>query len=426
MDMPPKLTEPPRAQETARLKRICVVSCALLIAALATLFCVVRITTYHPGLMEPVTVARRSDAPTLKAGQRVKVMSWNVQYLAGKEHIFWYDVQGDYRGPVDARPTPGDIQRTAQEVARIICDESPDIILFQELDDGSKRTDYENQLTLLLDLLPRTYSQWTEAFYHRARFIPDRHIWGAVGMKLVTLSKYRIQAAVRHQLPCLPKDLIARQFYFKRAVLETRFPVEKGRDLVIINTHFDAWAAGTQTSGKQVAAVQRMLTRLEQERSAWLLGGDFNCLAPGSAYEHLEHSARWEFDETTALTPLFERYESVPTVAEIEGKDHAQWHSHWKNGLPTPDRTIDFLFFSRSMRVGPHWVRQRDPGKADYLRISDHFPVISEMTLPPAQSATPMPVVKSDKISSDACPILLPPIYETDSTKRYHGTAAKD
>ncbi len=208
----------------------------------------------------------------------------------------------DYRGPVDTRPTPGDIQRTAEEVARIICDENPDIVLFQELEDGSKRTGYENQLSHLLDLLPRSYTQWTEAFYHRARFIPDPHIWGAVGMKLVTLSKYRIQAAVRHQLPCLPKDVIARQFCFKRAVLETRFPVEKGPDLVVLNTHFDAWTGGTQSSGKQVAAVQLILARLDQERSAWVLGGDFNCLAPGPAYERLDQAARWEFDESTALT----------------------------------------------------------------------------------------------------------------------------
>lgn len=366
---------------SARFKFIGALLGAVLIILLGALVWVVYAVTYHPRPVETVPITGSREAPLLQPGQTLKIMSWNVQYLAGKERLFWYDAPKDFRGPVDTRPTRSDLDRTLREVVRIIQEEQPDILLLQELDDGSKRTDYEDQLALLSNRLT-AYVQQAEAFYHRAKFVPDPHIWGAVGMKLAILSKYRIQAAARHQLPCLPKNLLTRQFYLKRAVLEVRLPVAGGRDFVVFNTHFDAWAAGTGTAQKQVAAVQSLLAPLDREQSPWCLGGDFNCLAPGPAYQRLAASARWEFDESSALAPLFEQYEVVPAQAEVAGQDFAHWHTHWKNGLPTPDRTIDFLFLARSVRLGAHSVRQKDPGKTEHFRISDHFPVLAEITLP--------------------------------------------
>jgi len=282
---------------TTRFKFIAKLLCAVLVAISCVLILTVRAITYHPQVAETAAVTGTSAAPSLKPGQQVKVLSWNVQYLAGKEQVFWYDLPPTDRIPGAAtRPTRSDLDRTLREVARIIREEDPDIILLQELDDGSKRTDYENQLALLLGLLPSSYSERTEAFYHRAKFVPESHIMGAVGMKLAILSKYRIQGATRHQLPCMPKDLLTRQFYFKRAVLEAHLPVAGARDFVVLNTHFDAFAAGNGTVAKQVAAVRQLLAWLDREQSAWCLGGDFNSLAPGSAYGRLDPSARWEFD----------------------------------------------------------------------------------------------------------------------------------
>ena len=47
-----------------------------------------------------------------------------------------------------------DIESTFNRVAKVIADEKPDIILLQEIDDGSKRTDYEVQIERLMQMLP--------------------------------------------------------------------------------------------------------------------------------------------------------------------------------------------------------------------------------------------------------------------------------
>ncbi len=93
------------------------------------------------------TVHCDGAALSLRAGQKLKILSWNVQYMAGKNHVFFYDVPG-FSGP-DERPLPEEVREILVEVARIIGDENPDIVLLQEVDDGSKRTDYLDELGAL-------------------------------------------------------------------------------------------------------------------------------------------------------------------------------------------------------------------------------------------------------------------------------------
>jgi hypothetical protein len=101
--------------------------------------------TWRPDSKEVLPVSCTTQAPTLVPGQALKVMTWNVQYLAGKRYVFWNDLaQG-----TDESPTPEDMAFSLDEVARVIRDENPDIVLLQELDDNAKTSDYQNQFKLL-------------------------------------------------------------------------------------------------------------------------------------------------------------------------------------------------------------------------------------------------------------------------------------
>jgi endonuclease/exonuclease/phosphatase family metal-dependent hydrolase len=296
--------------------------------------------------------------------------------MAGKNHRFFYE------GGRDERPSPEEIEATLAGVARVIREENPDVVMLQEVDDGSRRTDNMDQLARLLALLPAEYTQHVSAFYHKALFVPEPHILGSVAMKLVTLSKYRIREAVRRQLPLVPKDPLTRQFYFKRAILEARFPVAGGKDFAVLNTHLDAWAAGTETMARQTAFAQALLEQLEDAGCTWCLGGDFNLLPSGSAGQRLPQVERALFNSVSELTPLFARYPAVPGASETGGPDFARWFTHFSNRMPKPDRTIDYIFFSPLAKLGEHYVRQKDPGQAEFLKLSDHFPVVVELTLP--------------------------------------------
>jgi endonuclease/exonuclease/phosphatase family metal-dependent hydrolase len=60
------------------------------------------------------------------------------------------------------------------EVARVIRDEQPDMVLLQELDDGAKASDYQNQLKLLQERVADLYPCSAHAFDWKADFVPIR------------------------------------------------------------------------------------------------------------------------------------------------------------------------------------------------------------------------------------------------------------
>jgi endonuclease/exonuclease/phosphatase family metal-dependent hydrolase len=349
------------------------VTLALLAAAFLVL---VRLATFHPPDRLAVAVSCPDGVPILSAGQAVKIMSWNVQYMAGKNYVFFFDV-ADGNGP-DERPSAADIALTLGEVGRVIGEEAPDVVLLQEVDDGAARTDHQDQLGLLLARLDGRYPCHCSAFYWRAWYVPHPRIHGSVGMKLSILSKYRITAALRHQLVRKPEDLVTRQFSIQRAVLEARMPVKGGKDLAVLDVHLEAFAKGTDTLAHQVGQVKSILDGLTREGCPWVIGGDFNLLPPGR-YASLPEGQRVYFNDRTEISPLFEAFQAVPSLEEINGPDRALWLTHYPNdpAVKGPDRTIDYLFMPWSLALTEHHVRQQDT-----LRISDHFPVVATIQLP--------------------------------------------
>jgi endonuclease/exonuclease/phosphatase family metal-dependent hydrolase len=360
------------------MKRILLWATGVIAALLFGISLATWLTTYHPDDEEPEAVACTGDAPLLRPGQKLKVLNWNVQYMAGKNYVFYYDVM-DGEGP-DDRPTRADIETTLEGVARVIRDENPDIVLLQEIDQGASRTDHEDQIARLLDKLGPDYRCQTSSFYWKAWYVPHPRVQGAVGMKLATLSKYRVSSAVRHQLPEMPNDFVTRLFYLKRAVLEARLPIEgTDRELAVLNTHLDAFAQGSDTMQRQVALVSDLLAERSRAGTSWLIGGDFNLLPPvAGAFERLKDHERTAYLPETELRALFERYPVVPGRAEVEGPDAAAWFTHFPNDprVGAPDRTIDYIFFSPELTLGARHVRQHDT-----RTISDHFPIIAELAL---------------------------------------------
>lgn len=352
------------------------IALALLLGLAAGL---IRDITWHPTDREqmPVSCNTRDAAPALLIpGQALKVMTWNIQYLAGKRYVFWYDLP-DNSGP-DERPTPEDIAYNLDEVARVIRDEQPDIVLLQEVADGAKNADYTDQLSLLkarvTDMLPCS----TEAFDWKSDFIPDRHIIGSVGMKLATLSRYRIDKAERLQLPVTGGNLISRLFAPKPALLVSYLPMRGGGQLIIANTRFVDAHTNRGALDHQVNATSQWLEQRAHSGDPWLIGGDFDLLAQGQ-YLRLPEALRGHYSADSELSVLWGLYPMIPSLEDIAGSDRRSWLTRFPNGprVSGPDRTQDYLFYSPALRRVDARVRQ-----ADTLLISDHLPLIARFLLP--------------------------------------------
>jgi endonuclease/exonuclease/phosphatase family metal-dependent hydrolase len=330
--------------------------------------------TWRPDARETLPVSCTGTPPSLVPGQALKVMTWNVQYLAGKRYVFWNDLaQGN-----DEAPTLEDMAFSLDEVARVIRDEQPDVVLLQELDDGAKASDYQDQLKLLQERVADLYPCSASAFDWKAEFVPDSHIFGSVGRQLATLSRYRIEHAERLQLPVASANFISRQFQPKDALLATKLPLSDGGQLTVFNTHLERARQPDDTLQAQVSAVAKVLDKYESQGLPWLIGGDFNLLPLGQ-YRRLSAEQRTPYSADSELHLLWDKYPMIPTNNEASGIDRAQWLTHYPNdpGLNGPDRTVDYLFYSPKIKRVEAMVRQDDT-----LRISDHLPVIARFLLP--------------------------------------------
>ena len=97
-----------------------------------------------------------------------------------------------------------DIESTVARVGSFISDSNADLVLFQEVDCGARRTAFVDEVTLLLNALPAEIRNHVSTYYWKSKFVPHPKILGAAGTKLVIFSRYRLGKARRYQLPCTP------------------------------------------------------------------------------------------------------------------------------------------------------------------------------------------------------------------------------
>lgn len=316
--------------------------------------------TWRPQPREAVPVSCSANAAPLVPGQALKVMTWNVQFLAGKRYVFWNDLaQGD-----DESPTLEDMAFSLDEVARVIRDEQPDVVLLQELDKGAKASDYQDQFKLLQERLADLYPCGTSAFDWKADFIPNPHIFGSVGRQLATLSRYRIEHAERVQLPVADANFISRQFQPKNALLVSYLPLSDGGQLAVLNTHLERATEPEETPSRQITAVAKTLDKFESTGTPWLIGGDFNQLPLGQ-YRRLPSEQRTPYSADSPLHLLWDKYPMIPTNNEASGIDREHFihrpklpihprqhrslqHQHRHPSLP---RHLQFRLSSRAAAV---------------------------------------------------------------------------
>ena len=332
--------------------------------------------TWRPAAREVLAFTCPATAPVLMPGQALKVMTWNIQYLAGKRYVFWYNL-ADGSGP-DTRPTREDMAFSLDEVSRVIRDERPDLVLLQEVDDNAKSSGYQDQLALLQERLIDLYPCSTQAFTWKADFVPDWHIFGSVGRTLATLSRYQIEHAERLQLPVAETNFINRQFQPRPALLVNYLPLNDGGQLVLINTQLDAPAQNNSNLRQQMQAVAALADKLESQGTPWLVGGDFNLLPIGQ-YLRLPAPMRLGYSPDSELHLMWEKYPMIPSNPQATGIDRELWLTHFPNDprAQGPDRTLDYLFYSPKLQAIDGYVRQEDT-----LTISDHLPVLGRFLLP--------------------------------------------
>ena len=341
-----------------------------LVSTVAAGFALSRFLNYHP-LPVQQEEWRSNKAATLAPGQSIKVVTYNAQFFAGTNYHFFYD------GGRDTLVDPADVRKIVTEISAFLARENPDFVLLQEIDCGARRTGYLDEIELLINSLPEELCTYVATFYWKSRFVPHPKVMGPAGTKLAIFSRYRLLRATRYQLPRTPGNPIVSDFNFKRALLEVEIPLTNGETFCLLNTHLEAFPKGTDIMKRQVDYLLMRLDSLTRKEIPWVIGGDFNLLPPGQ-WGHLNADERGCHHEPSEISPIYERYEGVPTLPDASGVHLRDFLTFTKqiNGERVPIRTLDYFFTSPTVKIEEYVVRQEG-----VKHLSDHLPLVGQFTV---------------------------------------------
>lgn len=226
-----------------------------------------------PPAVLPLT--NSGDCSPQKWPHQLSIMTWNLGYAGtGAEADFFMDKGHDVLAKDQST-----VLRHLHNIIDVLNAHSENIYLLQEVDSGSRRTYYTDQLDLIRNGLSHYCSSY--ALNHNVFFMPYPYTQplGRIRSGLLSLAAYRPAQATRLQLPgSFPFPDSA--FTLERCLLVWKLPREDGRDWVVINSHLEAWDRGNIRS-RELAFLKEFALKAYSEGSYVIIGGDWNSVLPG-------------------------------------------------------------------------------------------------------------------------------------------------
>jgi len=231
------------------------------------------IDDYKP---EPIELVYESKTPnSLNDTIEYNLMIWNLGYCGlGKDMDFFYD------GGKQVFTSKEFYLQNLNKISNFIKNQSTkvDFFLLQEVDLNSARSFRINQMDTLNAYLPKFKSFFGKNY--EVFFVPTPVLnpYGKVLGGLATYSIYEPVSVTRFAFPgtySFPVQL----FMLDRCFLESRFNLKNGKQLLVINTHNEAYDDGTQRK-QQMAFLKDYITSEYKKGNYVIVGGDWNQCPP--------------------------------------------------------------------------------------------------------------------------------------------------
>ncbi len=331
-------------------------------------------TEYRPGPVVEEPVTERRAATPLQVGEPFDLLSWNVQFGAGRKHKFFYD------GGDAVKVPRADVDEAVAAIGAALRGADADLTLIQEIDVDSSRTHGVDELDAWSRALDAAVT--TTAPYHKVPFVPKpfTNPMGRVDMRLGIFSRAPLSHARRTQLALLDEPRIIQVFNLKRAMLTADVALEgSDRPLKVAVTHLSAFSFGDGTLSKQVATLDAWMSSHAPDQP-WILAGDMNLLPTGDDKARLETERDLYADADSPIDPLLEKYR------EVLGNDRQldpRHRTYLPFGYAEPDRKIDYVFVGGPVTVLEARVMR------EHSALSDHLPILARLRIGPAPEPAP-------------------------------------
>ena len=320
------------------------------------------INDYKPE--EKVPVADNKSAVILSDSSVLTLMTWNIGYCGLDRYMdFFYD-----GGKKVSTPREKLFENLSSVENFIMNNDSIDFIFIQEIDKKSKRSYGINEYDSLSGKLKAHKGFFAKNYDVFFVPLPPSSPMGKVLSGLATFSKFEPATSIRYSFPgeySFPKQL----FMLDRCFLVNRHPLSGGKELIIINTHNEAFDKGNIRRA-QMAYLKEFITAEYEQGNYVITGGDWNQTPPGFRPEFFNNKA----DTTNLIIPS----DYLPAGWKwLYDNTHPSERSVEKayDGPSTPTTIFDFFLISPNIEC--------ESVKCINLNFenSDHNPVIIKVKL---------------------------------------------
>lgn len=231
------------------------------------------VSDYKPD--EEELLARPDNPSALKDSSVYSLLTWNIGYAGlDKGMDFFKD------GGTKVITPEVNLQENISGIKDFIRNnDTVDFILLQEVDRNSKRSYRTDQYKVLAESLSGHASFFALNYDVFFVPVPPSNPMGKVVSGIATYSTKVPVASIRYSLPGdfgFPTQL----FYLDRCFMVSRYRIENGKELVMINTHNEAFDEGGNIRKAQMETIKEFILNEYNEGNYVIVGGDWNQYPP--------------------------------------------------------------------------------------------------------------------------------------------------
>ncbi|MCB8998874.1 MAG: endonuclease/exonuclease/phosphatase family protein [Bacteroidales bacterium] len=334
------------------------------IVGLSSLIIYASLSDYKPGKEEIVFELDSIDV--YPNWPEIDIITWNIGYCGlSADMDFFYD------GGKKVRPAEDQVKKNLKEIIEELqASDTLEFILLQEVDKNSKRSYGICEYDSIRNALPNYKSFFGKNYDVFFVPLPPTEPMGRVESGLQTLSKSWPSSSVRFSFPgqyAWPKSL----FMLDRCFLVNRYPMNSGKELVVINTHNSAYDTGGVLRTQQMNYLKGFLSNEYEKGNYVIVGGDWNQSPPSFKPEYTDNV----FDnQDLTLIPDGFLPDNWKWVYDGTQPTNRRVMMPFEKGK-TPTTVIDFYLLSPNIEAIS--VKTSDLG----FRNSDHQPVRLKLRL---------------------------------------------
>lgn len=207
---------------------------------------------------------------TMSVNNSYTICSYNVGFGAYSDDYSFFMDGGKYSRAFSKEAVIQNITGAMATIKQY----DPDIFLVQEADKDATRSYHVDQTNIIRDSFSSYSNNFAYNYQSKFLFYPIWEPHGSTNAGIMTLSKYKMESAIRRSLPISTN--VFKFMDLDRCYAVTRLPVDNGKELILYNVHLSAYTVEDDIVSNQVKMLAEDMLKEIQNGNYIICGGDFN------------------------------------------------------------------------------------------------------------------------------------------------------